>query len=604
MNNVLTATYSPDDNKLRMSALRRLDAETYARVKAAGFAWAPKQEIFVAPKWTPARADLLIELCGEIGDEDTTLIERAEVRAERFETYSDKRETEAHRARDHVAAIADGIPLGQPILVGHHSEKRARKDAQRIENGMRKAVQLWDTSKYWTRRAVGAVAAAKYKEAPPVRARRIKTIEAEQRKAAKSVALCKAVIKLWTTGELTEARAKAIANRFGSFGSFCFTLAEYPRAPEASKYEGPVSLWSALEDKIISAEQARSLALPQLEAQHAHGARIVEHCDNRLAYERAMLDASGFVAPVKPKSLKATLPLCNYRAEAIHTTSPYRREAMTLDQVEMTKAQYAKVHADYKSTMVVEGSHKVRSAMVTNKDGGRSLSAVFLTDSKTHAKPAPAGETEALPLPAPRAPRAVRQVPEPNEFDAMRESLKAGISTVSTPQLFPTSKTIAARMIGLAKIKSGDRVLEPSAGGGALASAVVRCDAACVELTLVELDLRMCDHLAQHYSNVKRGNFLEFVTSDLGGPFDVVIMNPPFAKGADIAHIHAAIRMLKPGGRVVAICADGPRQNAELKPLASHWEKLPDGSFTGTNVSAALAVYQSGCLDQQARSAS
>jgi len=42
-----TATYSPEDNKLRLSASTRLDAETYARVKEAGFIWAPKQGIFV-----------------------------------------------------------------------------------------------------------------------------------------------------------------------------------------------------------------------------------------------------------------------------------------------------------------------------------------------------------------------------------------------------------------------------------------------------------------------------------------------------------------------------------------------------------------------------
>jgi hypothetical protein len=39
--------------------------------------------------WTPSRADLLLELCGEIGDEDTSLVERAEERADRFDSYSD-----------------------------------------------------------------------------------------------------------------------------------------------------------------------------------------------------------------------------------------------------------------------------------------------------------------------------------------------------------------------------------------------------------------------------------------------------------------------------------------------------------------------------------
>ena len=72
-----TATYSPEDNKLRLYASARLDAETYARVKAAGFSWAPKQDLFVAPMWTPEREDLLEELAGEIEDEDKSLVDRA-----------------------------------------------------------------------------------------------------------------------------------------------------------------------------------------------------------------------------------------------------------------------------------------------------------------------------------------------------------------------------------------------------------------------------------------------------------------------------------------------------------------------------------------------
>lgn len=36
----ISATYSVEDNKIRIYASQRLDAETYERVKAAGFAWA------------------------------------------------------------------------------------------------------------------------------------------------------------------------------------------------------------------------------------------------------------------------------------------------------------------------------------------------------------------------------------------------------------------------------------------------------------------------------------------------------------------------------------------------------------------------------------
>ena len=55
---MMTATYSPEDNKLRLYSDTRLDAETCTELKAAGFKWAPKQDLWVAPMWTPAREDL------------------------------------------------------------------------------------------------------------------------------------------------------------------------------------------------------------------------------------------------------------------------------------------------------------------------------------------------------------------------------------------------------------------------------------------------------------------------------------------------------------------------------------------------------------------
>lgn len=82
------ATYSPDDNKLRLYPFARLAGDVFDRVWRAGFRWAPKQEVFVAPAWTPEREDLLADLCGEVGDDDSTLIDRAESRAERFRSTS------------------------------------------------------------------------------------------------------------------------------------------------------------------------------------------------------------------------------------------------------------------------------------------------------------------------------------------------------------------------------------------------------------------------------------------------------------------------------------------------------------------------------------
>jgi hypothetical protein len=50
----------------------------------------------------------------------------------------------------------------------------------------------------------------------------------------------------------------------------CFPLSQYPREPPASQYEGQQSLWSALQDGIITAEQARTLAVPMNQRGIAH----------------------------------------------------------------------------------------------------------------------------------------------------------------------------------------------------------------------------------------------------------------------------------------------------------------------------------------------
>lgn len=42
----LTATYSPEDNKLRLYSVTRLDDEIYQRVKSAGFIWARRLSTF------------------------------------------------------------------------------------------------------------------------------------------------------------------------------------------------------------------------------------------------------------------------------------------------------------------------------------------------------------------------------------------------------------------------------------------------------------------------------------------------------------------------------------------------------------------------------
>jgi hypothetical protein len=388
----MTATYDPADNKLRLYSVSRLPKELYTRVRAAGFIWAPKQELFVAPMWTPSRADLMLELCGEIGDEDTSLVERQEQRADRFSEYSQARAKDADNAHKAVQAICDGIPLGQPILVGHHSEKHARKDAERIDNGMRKAINMWETSKYWKHRAAGALHHAKYKEQPGVRARRIKGLQADLRRFERSKGAASDLIVSWEFHGLTTERALKIANTSAVHIYRKFPVAEYPRREGQSTYEGDMGIWSALSDGIIDGEQARAICLPQLRGQVSRANRWIQHIANRLEYETALLEEAGSsdLLKPKPKSAKAQLPLCNYRvAEGLDIENIYRGgEKMHYQLLEMTAEEYKRIPNDYKGTRAVGNSHRVRTAM-------RSLNLyyVFLADSKVHVPPAPVGPT-------------------------------------------------------------------------------------------------------------------------------------------------------------------------------------------------------------------
>ena len=106
--------------------------------------------------------------------------ERAEFMETRAETAAEKSEAILNRAHK----LADSIPLGQPILVGHHSEKRARKDAERIRNWTGKGVAEADKAEYYRGRVTSARATAEGKQYsdPSFLARRIKEQEAEERK--------------------------------------------------------------------------------------------------------------------------------------------------------------------------------------------------------------------------------------------------------------------------------------------------------------------------------------------------------------------------------------------------------------------------------------
>ena len=150
---------------------------------------------------------------------------------------------------------------------------------------MRRAAKLWETSTYWQQRAASAISHARYLEQPAVCARRIKKLEAELRGHRRDTDEANHALKLWAVEPLTLERAKAITNVHHY--SMCFPLAEYPRESPASQYEGQQSFYSALEGSIITAEQARTLAVGMNQRGIAHRARFIAHLENRRSFSKS-----------------------------------------------------------------------------------------------------------------------------------------------------------------------------------------------------------------------------------------------------------------------------------------------------------------------------
>jgi hypothetical protein len=122
----------------------------------------------------------------------STYRERRLAKAERLREWAGKRDVRAEQASEASDAATAGIPFGQPILVGHHSERAHRRAIERGWNKMGEAVEHGRTAETFRsradeieRQADGAI----YSDDPDARERlteRIAALEAERdrRKAA------------------------------------------------------------------------------------------------------------------------------------------------------------------------------------------------------------------------------------------------------------------------------------------------------------------------------------------------------------------------------------------------------------------------------------
>lgn len=166
-------------------------------------------------------------------------------------------------------------------------------------------------------------------------------------------------------------------------------------------------------------------------------------------------------------------------------------------------------------------------------------------------------------------------------------------------QFFATPKEVAETVVNLATFGDKTRILEPSAGRGALINEInsflpnKKVD--CYEL----MDLN-ASYLKR---NVPNANIIgeDFLQHDTSIKYDCIIMNPPFSKNQDITHVMKAIETCAVGGNVVSVMSnhwrtsDNKKEKAFRELLAKYDHEIIEvsgGSFkeSGTNIACCIVV--------------
>ncbi|MGI5281738.1 DUF3560 domain-containing protein [Nonomuraea polychroma] len=128
---------------------------------------------------------------------DDTPRDRAQVLADKAERLDDRRDALASKAERHAGEAAaaaqrandlsERFAGGQPILVGHHSERGARRDQKRMDSAMRKSIEEDRVAQEAARRANAVGSQAAYSARPRVTARRIQRLEADLRRVQRGL---------------------------------------------------------------------------------------------------------------------------------------------------------------------------------------------------------------------------------------------------------------------------------------------------------------------------------------------------------------------------------------------------------------------------------
>jgi Methyltransferase small domain len=152
--------------------------------------------------------------------------------------------------------------------------------------------------------------------------------------------------------------------------------------------------------------------------------------------------------------------------------------------------------------------------------------------------------------PAPEIDRSIEQA-----MDLRRKAIYQKV-----PDFFPTPKGLIDRMLEIADVQPGQRVLDPSAGAGDICLAVRASGVSTIDCFEINWDLVQSLALLEFQLLAR-----DFLTATPRPIYDRVVMNPPFSKDAYIDHVRAAYHWLAPGGELIAVLPNGYRDSRIAK---------------------------------------
>ncbi|MEV0150032.1 MULTISPECIES: DUF3560 domain-containing protein [unclassified Nonomuraea] len=113
---------------------------------------------------------------------EADLYERADTRAGAYRGFAANAQARAEEHRAAAQAATAGYPPGQPILLGHPSQRRHENAIERNHAHTRKAIAESDRAQYWRTRAKAAEHLQQHRRNPRATMRRIERLETDLRR--------------------------------------------------------------------------------------------------------------------------------------------------------------------------------------------------------------------------------------------------------------------------------------------------------------------------------------------------------------------------------------------------------------------------------------